>query len=74
MDTPPDAEKFVEMVPRVLLGQEKITSLLERAATDREIYLWKGVATGWNRHKYLPWHERKEALGEPDGDNVYPSK
>ena len=67
MDTPPDAEKFVEMVPRVVLAEEKITSLLERAATDREIYLWKGVATGWNRHKYLPWHERKEALGEPDG-------
>ena len=67
IDTPPDSGKFVEMVPRVLLGQEKITSLLERATTDREIYLWKGVATGWNRHKYLPWHERKEALGDPDG-------
>ena len=67
MDTPPDSEKFVEMVPRILLAEEKVTSLLERGTTDREIFLWKGIMTGWNKHKSRPWHERNTMLGEPEG-------
>ena len=67
LDTPANAEKFVEMVPRILLGQEKVTSLLERAAPNREVFLWQGILTGWEKHKSRPWHERNTLLGEDDG-------
>ena len=67
LDTPADAEKFVEMVPRILLGQEKITALLDRSKADREVFLWQGILTGWETHKSRPWQERHGLLGKPDG-------
>ena len=67
LDTPANEEKFVETVPRILLGQEKITALLDRSKADREVFLWQGILTGWETYKSRPWHERTNLLGKPQG-------
>ena len=67
LDKPPDAEKFVEMVPRVKLGTEKAAALIERSTTDRQVFQWMSIFTGWKENGHLPWHERMTLLGEPNG-------
>ena len=62
-----DAEKFVEMTPRVNLADEKIDSFRQRDKRGISSMRWRNVFHNWESHKDKPFYERKAILGEQDG-------
>ena len=65
IQTDPDAQRFVEMVPRIALGEEKITDfqLRQKETLDRRtVYQWRGVFHNFDSDQ--PFHIRKKLIGE----------
>ena len=65
IQTDPDAQRFVEMVPRIELGDEKTTDFQQRQKEHdehRSVYQWRSVF--YNSDNSLPFHIRKTLIGE----------
>ena len=62
-----EAEKFVEMITRVNLADEKIASFRQRDTRGFLSMRWKSVFHNWNAHKGKPFHERKTLIDDKDG-------
>ena len=65
VQTDPDAQRFVEMLPRIELGEEKVTDfqLRQKEILDRRtVYQWRGVFHNFDSDQ--PFHIRKILIGE----------
>ena len=65
IQTDPDAEKFVEMLPRIELGDEKTAGFQQRQQEmedHRSVHQWRSVFH--NSDNSLPFHIRKTLIGE----------